>query len=85
MSSSQLNNTGSSQSSPTSDQSLKNSLNDTITRDFSLISLASSTGLDPDLFKNEQHADLTLKKMLSSLENRELCDVVLISSTDGKR
>ncbi len=58
MSSTQHNNTGSGssqQSSPTSSgatDSIRNSINDTITRDFSLISFASSTGLDPDIFKN---------------------------------
>ncbi|XP_055696149.1 kelch-like protein 5 [Lutzomyia longipalpis] len=53
-------------------------------RDFSLVSLASTSSQDEN-FCSREHADCTLKRMQFYLENQKLCDVVLIAGVDGKR
>ena len=60
---------------------------DSITRDFSLVSLVSagSAGSVDEFFSSHDHPQITLKRMQSCLENRELCDVVLVSGVDNKK
>lgn len=55
-----------------------------INRDFSLISL-TSTGSQDEYFRCRDHAESTLKRMQSYLDNLQLCDVVLIAGMDGKK
>lgn len=56
---------------------------DSLTRDFSLVSLASASSQDE--FRCHDHASTTLKRMQNYLENQQLCDVILIAGLDGKR
>lgn len=75
----ETNNNSSTQSSPTTSSGNNN---DTLSRDFSLISL-DSTLIDPDVFKNTEHASQTLRALLNCFKSKELCDVILVA--EGKR
>lgn len=55
-----------------------------INRDYSLISL-TSTGSQDEFFRCRDHAESTLKRMQSYLDNLQLCDVVLCAGLDGKK
>lgn len=57
---------------------------DSLPRDFSLVSI-NSTGSQDECFKSHDHAECLLKRMQNYLENKQLCDVVLIAGIDGKR
>lgn len=62
-------------------------LNDeTISRDFSLASItSSSTSQQDEFFQCPDHAETILRNMQTYLDNRQLCDVVLIAGIDGKK
>lgn len=80
-------------SSPSNESSLVPScsrstlLNDeTISRDFSLASItSSSTSQQDEFFVCADHAGNTLRNMQTYLDNQQLCDVVLVSGIDGKK
>lgn len=58
---------------------------DTISRNYSLSSLTSSNSQQEEYFQCPDHAETTLRNMQTHLDNRALCDVVLIAGIDGKR
>lgn len=60
---------------------------ETIPRDFSLASLASASTISQqdEYFHNENHSIAALHHMHTFLDNRQLCDVTLISGIDKKR
>lgn len=58
---------------------------DTISRNFSLTSLTSSNSQQEEYFQCPDHAETVLRNMQAYLDNRALCDVVLIAGIDGKR
>lgn len=58
---------------------------DSLTRDFSMVSLTSTSSSQEKFFCCRDHAESILKRMQSYLENQQLCDVVLIAGIDGKR
>lgn len=63
-------------------------LNDeSISRDYSLASLTSagSGNQQEEYFQCPDHAETTLRNMQTYLDNRSLCDVVLIAGVDSKR
>lgn len=57
---------------------------ESLTRDYSLGSLASAVSQD-EFFRCRDHAESVLKRMQLYLENQQLCDVVLIAGIDGRR
>ena len=59
-------------------------IEDTLPRDFSLVSLNSTASQD-EFFRCRDHANEALKKMQSYLESEKLCDVILIAGLDGTR
>lgn len=63
-------------------------LNDeTLSRDFSLASITttSSTSQQDEFFQCADHAETMLRNMQTYLDNRQLCDVILIAGIDGKK
>lgn len=61
-------------------------LDDTLSRDFSLASIASSGASQQDEYYHcADHADTTMRNMQAYLENKQLCDVILIAGIDDKR
>lgn len=62
-------------------------LNDeTISRDYSLASIASSSVSQQDeYFHCPEHSEIALRNMHTYLDNQQLCDVILIAGIDGKR
>lgn len=56
---------------------------ESITRDFSLTSLASSS--HEEVFRTNEHAFTLLKHLQCFYENKQLTDVVLIAGIDGVR
>lgn len=58
---------------------------ETISRDFSLASLASTISQQDEYFHCDNHATTVLNHMQTYLDNQQLCDVILISGIDKKR
>lgn len=58
---------------------------DSISRNFSLSSLTSSNSQQEEYFQCPDHAEIALRNMQAYMDNRALCDVVLIAGIDGKR
>lgn len=59
---------------------------DSLPRDYSLVSIASAGSQQSDeYFKSRDHAEILLRKMQNYLENDQLCDVTLIAGINGKR
>lgn len=69
---------------------------ETLSRDFSLASIASSTSQQDEYYASStsqqdeyyqcpDHAENTLRNMRTYFDNRQLCDVTLIAGLDGKR
>lgn len=56
-----------------------------ITRDYSLASLASGSSQQEEYFQCPDHAESTLRNMQTYLDNRALCDVVLVAGNGGKK
>lgn len=58
-----------------------------IPRDFSITSLASTSTISQqdEYFQCAEHATTALNNMQAYLDNRQLCDVILISGIDKKR
>lgn len=84
----------SNKSSPTNDTNMVASSSrstmmsdETIPRDFSLASLASTSTISQqdEYFKCAEHASNALQNMQNYLDNQQLCDVTLISGIDQKR
>lgn len=59
---------------------------ETLSRDFSLASItSSSTSQQDEYYQYPDHAEIALRNMRNHLDNRLLCDVTLIAGIDGKR
>lgn len=60
---------------------------ETIPRDFSLLSLASASTISQqdEYYQCAEHATTALQNMQTYLDNQQLCDVILISGIDKKR
>lgn len=59
---------------------------ETISRDFSFASIASSNvSQQDDYYMCPEHADKALQSMKNHLDNKQLCDVILIAGIDGRR
>lgn len=58
-----------------------------LSRDFSLVSITSSTGSgsQDEFVKCADHAQSTLRQMQNYLDNQQLCDVILIAGIDGRK
>lgn len=58
---------------------------DSLPRDYSLVSIASTGSQSDEYFKSRDHAEILLRKMQNYLENDQLCDVTLVAGINGKR
>lgn len=61
-----------------------------LARDFSLTSITSSSSASAsssqdEFFKSSDHAESTLRRMQNYLDNKQLCDVILIAGLDGRK